>query len=71
MFLKKNSSMWCSPRFIVNLVSGFWLSKQGWVWVPSTGMGLNSNQILDDFFSHKLYATVASAYLICRLPSSS
>lgn len=46
-------------------LSGFWLSKQCQVWVPSSGVDLKSNQILGGY-SHKVYASIALAYFAGR-----
>ena len=55
----KNSITWFSPRSLSYFVSSSWSSKQCWVWVPSCGMGLKSNQLLVGYF-HKL------CHLACR-----
>lgn len=59
------SSIWFYPRSSGYLVSGSLSHKQYQVWVPSYGLGIQSNQILGGY-SHKCWAIIALAYLAGR-----
>lgn len=61
-FFFKASIIWLYPRSLCYLVSNSWSSKQCWIWVPSHGIDLKSNQILNGKF-HELWVTMTLAYI--------